>query len=387
MKKLLSVLLVVVLVLGVSCAGKPAPTEVGVIKYGLPVPLSGAAAPYGIGMLRAGELLAEDVNAAGGLEIGGKRYRIEIVAYDHKYDISQSVVVTKKLILEDKIKFLFPVGTACVAANAPYCEQQGVLSVAGATWAGDYKHTIFGFMSPDVRIDAYALMAKRSPEMKTVSFVAPNDETGRANVQYERTAAEAAGLRLSRTEMYERGTIDFMPLLQRILGDKPDMISVTGSPIGDAALMTKQARELGYKGEISGVSMLPESQVLVNIAGKEAAEGWIALGTMDEGLPPPMENVRVRYLQKYGPPWLAIAGQYYIFFEFVTDAIKAANSTDVEKVLSAMQNGEFETASGKTSLTALSGKTTQNQLAYPVPLTRLTDGKFVPIAWVLPRPK
>jgi len=53
-----------------------------VIKFGVSTPLSGPAAPWGIPHKNATELIFEEINNQGGLEVGGKKYRLEAVAYD-----------------------------------------------------------------------------------------------------------------------------------------------------------------------------------------------------------------------------------------------------------------------------------------------------------------
>src|SRR5215831_8039004 len=66
----------------------PAGAAEKTIKYGIATPLSGPAAPWGIPHVRAAEMVFEEVNNQGGIEIGGQKYKIEIVSYDHKYVIA-----------------------------------------------------------------------------------------------------------------------------------------------------------------------------------------------------------------------------------------------------------------------------------------------------------
>jgi branched-chain amino acid transport system substrate-binding protein len=64
-----------------------------VIKFGISTPLSGPAAPWGIPHKNAIELIFDEVNARGGLDVNGKKYALEIVAYDHKYVIAEGSTV------------------------------------------------------------------------------------------------------------------------------------------------------------------------------------------------------------------------------------------------------------------------------------------------------
>lgn len=44
-----------------------------VIKFGVATPLSGPAAPWGIPHKNATELIFDEINSQGGLEVGGKK--------------------------------------------------------------------------------------------------------------------------------------------------------------------------------------------------------------------------------------------------------------------------------------------------------------------------
>src|SRR5438093_12522878 len=72
-----------------------------VIKFGVATPLSGPAAPWGIPHKGATELIFDEINAQGGLEVGGKKYKLEVVAYDHKYVIAEGVATGNRLISTD----------------------------------------------------------------------------------------------------------------------------------------------------------------------------------------------------------------------------------------------------------------------------------------------
>src|SRR6185503_8172452 len=85
---LLSLLLVTLIAAPPGVAG-----AADVIKFGISTPLSGPAAPWGIPHKNATELIFEEINAQGGLDVGGKKYKLEVIAYDHKYVIAEGVAV------------------------------------------------------------------------------------------------------------------------------------------------------------------------------------------------------------------------------------------------------------------------------------------------------
>src|SRR5215475_7370051 len=88
-----------------------------VIKFGISTPLSGPAAPWGIPHKNAIELVFDEINAAGGLDVNGKKYKLEIVGYDHKYVIAEGVATVNRLIAKDGVKYISILGGAVAKAN------------------------------------------------------------------------------------------------------------------------------------------------------------------------------------------------------------------------------------------------------------------------------
>src|SRR5712691_13434049 len=100
-----------------------------VIKFGISTPLSGPAAPWGIPHKQAIELVFDEINAQGGLEVGGKKYKLEVVAYDHKYVIAEGVQTVNRLIDKDEVKYISILGGAVAKANEEAVNEAGVLNL------------------------------------------------------------------------------------------------------------------------------------------------------------------------------------------------------------------------------------------------------------------
>jgi len=73
------------------------------IKIGVNAPLTGDIPKVGEGTKYAAQMWLEDVNAAGGIEVGGKKYRVELVIEDNESKAESAVKVNTKLITEDDV--------------------------------------------------------------------------------------------------------------------------------------------------------------------------------------------------------------------------------------------------------------------------------------------
>jgi branched-chain amino acid transport system substrate-binding protein len=115
-----------------------APAAKDKIVVGMSRPLSGWNAQIGDSAFRpVYETWVKEVNAAGGINVGGKKLPIELKIYDDKSDMGTATKLTEKLILEDKVDFLWPAsGTSFLFAQAPIANKYNyILSTAegGAT--------------------------------------------------------------------------------------------------------------------------------------------------------------------------------------------------------------------------------------------------------------
>jgi branched-chain amino acid transport system substrate-binding protein len=81
------------------CAWSKAKT----IKIGINAPMTGDIPKVGEGTKFAAQMWLEDIKAAGGLEVGGKKYPVEIVIEDNESKAESAVKVNTKMITEDEV--------------------------------------------------------------------------------------------------------------------------------------------------------------------------------------------------------------------------------------------------------------------------------------------
>ncbi len=100
-KKISSALLVLVLLATLLPGCAPAaPAE---IKIGLDVPMTGDIAYVGTQSQRAAEMKAKEINDAGGLEVGGKKYKLNVIVADNESLAESATAAATKLIAQDKV--------------------------------------------------------------------------------------------------------------------------------------------------------------------------------------------------------------------------------------------------------------------------------------------
>ncbi len=83
----------------VGCGGAAPQT----IKIGINAEITGDIPKVGEGTKYAAEMWLEDINKAGGLEVGGKKYPVELVIEDNESKAESAVAANTKLITQDGV--------------------------------------------------------------------------------------------------------------------------------------------------------------------------------------------------------------------------------------------------------------------------------------------
>ena len=86
-----------------ACGGAAAPEAAPTIKIGINAELTGDIPKVGEATKFAAEMWLEDINAAGGLEVGGQKYPVELVIEDNEAKAESATAVNTKLIDQDDV--------------------------------------------------------------------------------------------------------------------------------------------------------------------------------------------------------------------------------------------------------------------------------------------
>ena len=252
------------------------------LKIGVLGVMSGPAASWGLVNRYCAETTAQMVNAAGGVDIGGERYDIEIVSIDDKNDPKVAVAGAERLVYEEGIKYIIgPNIDTTAAAIVPVIEKGGAMNIPYAfskdLYSAPRSNSILGMIAS---YQAGPVIYKHLMEkegVKSIAFVAQNESDSLNQREEGAAAARDLGLNVvADSDTYETGTTDFFPVMSRLVGLNPDLIVLSGVSPSNAPLMIKAARELGFQGLLS-TETAQDATILSEVAG-DAANGFISVG-------------------------------------------------------------------------------------------------------------
>lgn len=352
------------------------------LKIGVLASLSGPGAPWGQAILYGTQLAVDDVNAKGGLMVGGKPYTLQIVAYDDKYQANEAVTAANRLIFEDKVQFIMgPMGGATALAIGPTTEKNKVITTTMAftplALGADKPYTFRPILTTSETSQAQINWVVKTRGIKRVGGLFPNDETGQKIIADLEKSYDKAGAPLVAKELFERDRLDMVPLLTRLMARGIDAIELDGNAPSTSGLIVKQARELGFKGVIirSGGPSTPE---IVGVAGVQATEGMLVYAPID-----PANKAVAAYAERYQQlakkPMNGFSPSYYDSAHMLFEAItKAGTVTDTSKIYQAMAAmRDYHGIMGTLNWTGKEAYGIDRQVDMPFYVAEVHDGKEV----------
>jgi branched-chain amino acid transport system substrate-binding protein len=273
-----------------------------VVKIGFSGPLSGGAAGYGKNVLDGMQMAAGEINAAG-FEVAGKKYKLEIVPLDDKYNPSETAINAQRLVQEYKTPaILVPHSGGSFALQTNNEAQKYLLlsytSVPQVTARGN-KLTLrippefTTYIQPFVK----HAMAKYG---KNVAIAAADHEYAKAWIAAFKPAWEAAGGKVvAENPMSYNKSTDFYSGVSRVMAAKPDVLFIGGAS-EPSALVAKQARELGFKGGFVIIDQAKMDEMAKVVGGYAPLEGSIGVLPLVDDPSPDSKNFVQRF-QKTHP--------------------------------------------------------------------------------------
>jgi branched-chain amino acid transport system substrate-binding protein len=364
-----------ILALSISLGVIPFAFNPGLAKdlvIGINTPLSGAAAPTGLGLLRAVELAAEDINGAGGIKVGKETYTFKLITYDNKYDAKEAVASVNKLIYNDKVKYIVTTGGTCVIAVNPLITENKILHI-GYAYGGkkatnpNTPYTFRSIMEPIQGHSALLPYIVEKFKVKTIALTSTDDETGLIQAEDAEVVAKKLGLTITDKAFAPRGTADFTPMLTKLIAKKPQAIDFGAWAGSDGPLACKQAKELGY----TGVMIFSYSQSIPTFEKVAAGfmDGVLFYGIYATDPSPIATKVAKQYEQKYKQKFDPIVWRNSDVGYVLKKAIEMAGSVDSPAVRDAMPKVQIDGVFGRTRIGGKSYYGIDCQFLFPVPLT------------------
>ncbi|MCL5962359.1 MAG: amino acid ABC transporter substrate-binding protein [Chloroflexi bacterium] len=340
--------------------GDPSQEFAGTILIGSSTSLTGSLAAEANLTLNGSRLAIDEYNKAGGISVGGKRYKLELKSYDDAGNADATVKLIDRLINEDRAQFLLsPYGSNQVQAGAPISEKNKVLMIntggaADSIFASGFKY-LFSTMVPASKYLVSTIdlaLAQTDPPVKKIALIGVDDLFSVTALEATEKYSKSKGLEVVYSAKYSQATQDTSPLLTAIREQQPDALFGSGH-LEDAVLTVQQAREVGIEVNLLGFTIGPATPDFVKSLGEEAnyilgPTAWSPQQQISgDDVFKTSESFARLYQERFNeaPTYQSAFGAVGVVA--LAKAIEAANSIDTEKVREALINLDADTFWGK----------------------------------------
>jgi branched-chain amino acid transport system substrate-binding protein len=357
--------------LWITLAGPAGAADAGPIVLGVPTALG---AIEGKDSLRSAQLAVDEINAAGGVEVGGTRRKLELASIDTRESeagvpVYEALAAMEKLIGEKKpvaivvgafrSEVLLSAMDMIAKHRIPYLTTIAMSPDFEKKVASDYEKYKYDFR---LCLSAPYLVGNIT---RTLGFVAQRHKLDKVYFVHQDVAwakgtaggvakqAEAAGWKVVGSDAYPTGSRDFSPSLTKAKSAGAQVL-VPVFDMPESGVLVKQARSMKLGALVAGF-----------ISPAAPGTAWSTFGGEIEGLvnfvfeagPIPLDTPRSRgfneaYGKKYGEAErLKLsghgAGPSYDVVYVLADAIRRAGTVQADALVAALEKTALDGAIGR----------------------------------------
>jgi branched-chain amino acid transport system substrate-binding protein len=218
-----------------ACGGDSGGGGGDTFKVGAVLELSGASATGGALARRGDQFWVDTVNAAGGVPVGDKKYKVEMVVADCKSQPDAAADAVTRLAEQEKVDALFGAYTSGVQiAMNPICQKYQTPCIAGSAESPDNWKSkpqfVYGIIpSVDLTADAALrfIVESASPKPASAAVLGANEPFSKDAAAGFGKGAEEAGLRVVENSLFPPEA-DLTPIISGVASKRPDILAVGG---------------------------------------------------------------------------------------------------------------------------------------------------------------
>ena len=293
---------------------------------------------------------AEQVNAAGGLNVKGVKRKVELIGLDDRSETETVVRSYEKLMGTDKVDLILPPwGTGANFAVLPLVQKYGYPMLAPTATGRkllELKNPYFFALlqQPDVMMNALGeYMAARN--VKTAAFIYVDELFGLEQAGALEKVLKARGIQIVEKKSYPLGVKDLQSALSEIKAKNPDAFVALSYP-PDTFLITGQSKAIGFNPKLFYTAVGTAFPVYRDKFGP-TAEGVMGLGTWNPKTSPAAKayfDAHVKRWNKEPDRWAS--AHAWAGLQILEQAV-AKVGLDRKALRDYIANNEFDTIIGK----------------------------------------
>ena len=396
-KKPIKFLLLGLSMLGLATAlpGKWAAAADDTIVLGAAVSLTGKYSTNGKYTRDGYDLAVARVNEMGGVKVGDKTYKLDVVYYDDESTPARGAQLVERLISQDKVKFMLgPYSSGLTKAMAPVTEKYQIPMVEANGASVSLFNKGYRYLFATLSTTEYYLRSAvdllyeqaqqngKDPSKLRIAMAFENDPFSQDIRQGVLDELKKYGMKVVVDDKLPPDLNDMTATLTKVKALRPDALLVSGHAKG-AALVVRQTEEMRVRVPMMATTHCDSAKIAENQPG--ASEGFLCASQWDRSLSykdhwfGTAEEYAQRYEKTYGvaPPYQAAESSAAVLV--YADALARAGSLDPKTVRDAIAATDMETFYGNIKFDE-----TGKNIAKPMVLYQVQDGQYrvvAPVKW------
>jgi branched-chain amino acid transport system substrate-binding protein len=331
------------------------------IKIGFSIPLTGDNPMVGEGSKYAGEIVKEAINGAGGLDVGGKKYKLDFIYLDNELKAEAAVQTVTRLIEQDQvIAVIGPQGSGRAIPAGEVCNDSKTPMISA--WSTNPNTTLNRpyvfracFIDPFQAPVAARFASEQFKGKKTAILYNIEDDYSKTLAELYRDEWNKKYGQVVAWESFGQKDTDFNAQLTKILATKPDVIylPVYYNFLGN---IVPQVKKLGWTGPIMGADAWGSAD-LWKVSNGSVAGYYFTTHYAAAGATGKTKEFIDTYTKKYGYVPDDVAALTYDAVNIVLQSIQKAGLTgnlqkdrdNLKNAMASLKN--FDGITGKMNFT------------------------------------
>ncbi len=324
------------------------------IRIGAVVPLTGRYASLGAQVRPGYEFAIEDINARGGVEIGGQRVPVALTILDDESDATKTVSRLDTLAAQGVVAYLGGAGSDLHAAAAaiaeknkiPYC---GIAFALHAIHEHGYRYLFSPFpKSQDIAIDTYRFLNSTLPateRARRIAIFQERTDWGREEGDLWTARSRENGYQVVLRADYTPLSRDLSDIILRAKSAGADAVLAVPTP-PDGITIIRQMKELDFTPKLIVLVRAADGPGWGQALGKDGDYVMAMPGWHHNFQAPGVAELNAKYEKKFGRPSDVLVGPAYACVEIEANAISRAGKADPTAIRDAMAATNLTTVVG-----------------------------------------
>ena len=319
-------------------AAKAAPAE-EVVKVGHVAPLTGGIAHLGKDNENGARMAIDEINGAGGLKVGDKTLKLELVAEDDKADPKEGTLAAQKIVDSGVVAVVGHLNSGTsIPASKIYADANVTQISPSATnpklTEQGFKTTFRVVANDNQQGGVLANYAASEMKAKTIAIIDDRTAYGQGLADVVEKVAKEKGVKVVAREFTNDKATDFNAILTKVRAAKPDVVMYGGMD-ATAGPMAKQMKQLGIKAPmLAGDGVC--SPEFIKLAGDAAnvltcSMAGEAVEKLAKG-----EEFKQKYKAKFNAEVQVYSPYSYDAIYVIAEAIKRAGKAERAAITAAM---------------------------------------------------